>query len=261
MFMKIYKHNASTWGITLNDYNQKGTIIWGNTEGDFYDSLSENIRIKNTIDVEPIRDTTDPLYDPVKVKEFDDKVQNLFNSKIQELINGVERNKNMINSHIDFDWLLPHTKEHLRNAIYFALQEALQGQWRETREASGFNTRQLSINNNLSAWVLSSQQFNTNSWNELQNSKIDNYKIVGGEDEFRSFQSSLNKDTLILASWNDELLISSKGEFDTLDLAIAGITTIDRFDYVVIKNKGIYRFEGKDFNNKDNWALKGEIYV
>lgn len=258
LFMKIFKHNKTTWGITLDDYNQTGSLVWGNTEGQFYESLPENIKIKNKIDEEVIL-----LADKSNQVEYDAfmlKVNKLFDSKIQELIDGILRTKKArIDIHISFDWLFDFTKEELRKSIYHALQESIRGHWSEITSQSSFNTNALSINSDLTNWIISAQQFKTASWTALSNSKIDHYKIIGSE-FYGKFVSEDANGLVEIYKWNNIELNVNKGEFADLATAIAAITSIDKYDYVVILNgtsgKEVWRFEGGDYTKPEDWSNK-----
>lgn len=260
--MKVFKHSPQTWGITKEDYNQSGTLVWGNTEGDFYSSLPENIKIKNEIDVLPISEATDPNFDQAKLDEFNARVKKLFDSKVQEIIDGILKNKKVrINNHVNFDWLLDFTKEELRKAVYHTIQESIRNHWSEQTSQSSFNTNQLSINNDLTNWVISAQQRGTAGWNALGNSNIDKYKVIG-DDFIGKFVQENSNGIVELYKWNNVELNQNKGEFNSLADAIAAITSIDKYDYVIIKDvnniveDNVYRFEGVDYTKQENWENK-----
>lgn len=269
--IKIYKHNRLTWGLSRNDYDQKGTMVWGNTEGEFYQSLPENLKIKNGIDV-PVVLATDKS-NQAEYDAYIAKIDKVFESKVQEIIDGILKNKSTkINLHINFDWLLDFTKEELRKAVYHTLQDAIRNHWAEQKVASSFNTNQLSINNDLTNWIISAQQRNTAAWNALQNSRIDKYEIQTYGEHAKRFISN-DDTTIIIQEFNYDLLGKNLGSFTvTLDQAIATLGTADKYDYIVLLDDSkitddlIYRYEGGDIIDPANWLnvtqieVKGESY-
>lgn len=266
--IKTYNHNPSTWVVTLDEYNQVGTFVWGNTEGDFYSSLPENIKIKNGIYDEPTSDASDPNYDAAKRTAFEQRVAKLFNSKAQEVIDGILRNKTVrINQHVNFDWLLDFTKIELRKAIYHTLQDSIRNHWSEVKTSSSFNTDGLSINNDLTNWIISAQQRNTAAWNALGNSKIDKYSMQSYGETSKRFISE-DSTTIVLQDFNYDELGKNLGSFTTtLADAISTFTSADKYDFIIliddskIKEDQVYRYQGGDILNEDNWLNVSRLDV
>lgn len=280
ILMKTYEHNYMTWGIDLDMYNQKGFWVWGNNEGDFYQSLPENLKIKNEIDTLPVLEPAIPgaptqdeqdKYDN-EVKQFNFRIEKLFVGKVQQVIDGMMRDKGTkINAHIDFSWYLPFTQEELRKAVLHTIQDAILNHWSEISANSSFNTNSLSINNDLTNWIISAQQRNTAGWNALQNSKINRYSWVREGSDIYKYLG--NGDTILVGEdFNYTLVDEIEGVLannlldgiQKIDGLIGSgiIERIERWDYIRVKDaEFVYRFNGGEFTNESNWLKVGKVVI
>lgn len=258
--MKTYKHNSTTWNITLNLFNQTDTSIepWGNTQGDFFRNLPESLINSNGL--------TDNQGQPI-----DAKVQQFFKGKVNEVIQSILRNKRKhINSHVNFDWLPTHVKEQLVMTVLNGILDAIRNTWYEKTQGSGFTTNQLTINENLSTMFNSQQQMDSAAWNTLINSQIDKcHWLVNGFVGRFQIQTQ-DKGIIILHEVDNETFGEDLGQFKSLAAAILDLQnspiTVEKYDFVMVEDptqdiRKCYRFEGGDFNLESSWEDKTMVEV
>ena len=165
-------NTPKTWGITLAAFDSP-TAVWGrdlvaisriNSGSIFYDNLPNYIQ-RN-------------LLDKTTGKVNQTLLENMFENKMQQIIDGIVKQRPILKQGIPFNSFPTNTTEEIRKGANLILQKVLQNSFRERTNGNTLQTSSLTITQDLSGWLVSSDMFGTIGFTAIMNSGLHHYKLI-----------------------------------------------------------------------------------